>query len=262
MFVDTHCHLDDAMLLRRLPEVLARAEATGVSHFIVPGVGPDCWDDVMAVARGRRNIFAAPGIHPMRAMLCNKEQLARLERLCSDAVAVGEIGLDYSCGVSRETQQVAFRAQLRLAIRCKLPVLIHCRKAFADILRILREEEVWHVGGVMHAFSGSPEVARECVSLGLFIGIAGPVTYDNAVRPVEVVRQISLGNLLLETDAPDLTPVPHRGKPNEPAFMLQTAMKIAELKGLTLEEVARVTTVCAKHLFQLKYEEYPQRRGK
>ena len=251
MFVDTHCHLDDATLFRRLPEVLARAEAAGISRFIVPGVGPDCWDEVMAITRERRGVFAAPGIHPMRAMLFCEEQLTRLEQLCRDAVAVGEIGLDYSYEVSREVQQMAFRAQLRLAVKCRLPVLIHCRKAFADILQILREEEVWHVSGVMHAFSGSPEIARECVNLGLFIGIAGPVTYHNAVRPIEVVKRTPLENLLLETDAPDLTPVPYRGKPNEPAFMLETAKKIAELKGIALQEVARFTTAAAERLFRL-----------
>jgi TatD DNase family protein len=250
MFVDTHCHLDDASLIRRLPEVLARSVAAGVTRFIVPGVGPECWDDVMAVAGDRSGIFAAPGIHPMRAALFSEESLARLEQLCRDAVAVGEIGLDYGYEISREVQQQAFRAQLRLAVNRGLPVLIHCRRAFADTLGILREEEVRRVGGVMHAFSGSPEIAAECIRLGLFIGMAGPVTYDNAVRPVEVVKQIPLEHLLLETDAPDLTPVPHRGKPNEPAFMVETAQKIAEIKGVTLEEVAHVTTANAERLFR------------
>jgi TatD DNase family protein len=252
MFVDTHCHLDDTSLADRLPEVLARAEAAGVTRFIVPGVGPDCWNDVMAVAMGRKGVFGAPGIHPMRAMQFGAKPLARLEQLCSDAVAVGEIGLDYGYEVSREVQQHAFQAQLRLAIGCGLPVLIHSRRAFADTLALLRKEEVWRVGGVMHAFSGSAEIAAECVKLGLFIGIAGPITYENAIRPVTVVKQIPLEHLLLETDAPDLTPVPHRGKLNEPAFMVETAKKIAEVKGVSLEEVARVTTAGAERLFRLQ----------
>lgn len=251
MFVDTHCHLDDASLVRRLPEVLAHAEAAGVTRFIVPGVGPDSWDDVMAVARNRRTIFAAPGIHPMRAMLFNDESFARLEQLCGNAVAVGEIGLDYGYNVSREFQQQAFRAQLRLAVRLGLPVLIHCRRAFADTLGFLGEAEIGRVGGVMHAFSGSPEIAVECVKLGLYIGIAGAVTYDNAVRPVEVVKQIPLEHLLLETDAPDLPPVPYRGTIGEPAFLVESARKVAAIKGIALEDVARVTTDNAERLFRL-----------
>ena len=251
MFIDTHCHLDDSSLIGRLPEILVRADAVGVSRFIVPGVGPDCWDDVMAVAACDGRIFAAPGIHPMRAAHFSDKALTRLERLADTAVAIGEIGLDYSYDIPREVQQGAFRAQLQMAVSRGLPVLIHCRRAFADTLEILRDIEVRRVGGVMHAFSGSPEIASECVRLGLFIGVAGSVTYDNAVRPVEVVKRTPLEHLLLETDAPDLTPVPYRGNPNEPAFMLETAKKIAEVKGVTLEEVAQVTTANAERLFRL-----------
>jgi TatD DNase family protein len=253
MFVDTHCHLDDASLVGRLPEVLARAEAVGVTRFIVPGVSPECWDDVMAVAARDARIFAAPGIHPMRAVQFGKDALDRLERLAADAVAIGEIGLDYSyADVARDVQQAAFRAQLLLAVRRGLPVLLHCRRAFADLLVILREERVDTVGGVTHAFSGSPEIAAECVKLGLYIGVAGPVTYENAIRPVEVVKSVPLELLLLETDAPDLAPVPYRGSPNEPAYLLETATRVAEMKGVPLERIATVTTTSAERLFRLR----------
>jgi len=251
MFIDTHCHLDDDSFSGRLPEILELAWTAGVTRFIVPGVGPTCWDKVMVVAAGNDGVFAAPGVHPMRAGELDVPALAMLQKLAPKAVAIGEIGLDYSYDIPREVQQAAFRAQLRLAVRLRLPVLLHCRRAFHDLLVILREEEVARVGGVMHAFSGSPEIAVECVNLGLFIGVAGPVTYDNAVRPVEVVRRIPLEHLLLETDAPDLTPVPYRGCPNEPAFLLETARKVAEIKCVPLEEVARITTATACHLFNL-----------
>ena len=253
MFIDTHCHLDDSSLAGRLPEILARAEAAGVTRFIVPGVGPACWDGILTLAGSNRRIFAAPGIHPLKAAACSDEALERLQLLADDAVAIGEIGLDYGHESPRGIQQQAFRAQLRLAVRAGLPVLIHCRRAFADLLRILREERVDLTGGVMHAFSGSPEIATECVKLGLAIGIAGPVTYDNAVRPVEVVRRIPLQHLLLETDAPDLAPVPYRGTGCEPAYLLETARKVAAIKGVSVEEVARVTTAHAERLFWPRY---------
>ncbi len=252
MFVDTHCHLNVPSLILQLPELLQRAQAAGVTRFVLPGVAPSCWDDLVAVAGRDSRIFAAPGIHPLMAMGFNEETVAKLERLACHAVAIGEIGLDYSDDtVPRLIQQTAFRLQLRLALRCGLPVILHCRRAFADLLQILREENVAKVGGVMHAFSGSPETAQECIRLGLHIGVAGPVTYPNAVRPLEVVRRIPLEHLLLESDAPDLTPVPHRGSLNEPAFLLETARRMAAIKGISLEQIAAVTTTNARQLFGL-----------
>ncbi len=252
MFVDTHCHLDSPSLAGQLPQVLTRAESVGVNRFIVPGVSPAGWDRLISLSAMDRRILAAPGIHPMHADQLHDETLAKLETLVPDAVAIGEIGLDYGYDILREVQQPAFREQLRLAVGLGIPVIIHCRRAFADLLRILREEKVSTVGGVMHAFSGSPEIAAECVSLALRIGIAGPVTYHNAVRPVEVVRRIPLEHLLLETDSPDLSPVPYRRCVNEPSFLVETAKVIAIVKGVSLERVATVTSSNAKELFRLK----------
>ena len=252
MFIDTHCHLDDTSLRDRLGDVLAAATAVGVESFIVPGVGPEGWDDIVALAAGEPSIHAAPGIHPMCAERCSDSALRRLTELCGEAVAIGEIGLDYTCEeVSREVQQQAFRAQLRLAVANDLPVLIHCRRAFQDLLCILREEGAGRVGGVMHAFSGSPEIAAECIGLGFLISIAGTVTYGNAVRPLEVLRRTPLEHLVLETDAPDMTPEPYRERPNEPAFLVETAKKVAEIKGVPLEEVAAVTTANVERMFRL-----------
>ena len=250
MFIDTHCHLDDDRFVRPLPDILARARAAGVTRFIVPGVGPEGWDAIMALAAMDAGICAAPGIHPMRAAHCSAKALQRLAVLTKDAVAIGEIGLDYTeAGVDRSLQQRVFRIQLQLAVAADRPVLIHCRKAFQDLLAILREERVEQVGGVMHAFSGSPETARECIRLGLQIAVAGTVTYGNAVRPLAVAREIPLAHLVLETDAPDMTPEPLRGQDNEPAFLIETAKKVAELKGVSLAEVARATTANAERLF-------------
>jgi TatD DNase family protein len=253
MFMDTHCHLDDASLLDRLPEVLAAARNAGVERFIIPGVGPEGWRGIMALASKDSGIYPAPGIHPMRADRCSDEALRRLTEICGEAVAIGEIGLDYTYeDMPRDVQQEAFRAQLKLAVAAGLPVLLHCRRAFQDLLRILREEGAERVGGVMHAFSGSVEIAEECIKLGFLISICGTVTYDNAVRPLDLVRRIPLDHLVLETDAPDMAPVPYRGRTNEPAFLVETAKKVAAIKGVTLEEVAAVTTANAQRVLQRK----------
>lgn len=252
MFIDTHCHLDDPSLSVRLPRVLAAGKGAGVEKYIVPGVAPEGWRGIAALARKGEGIFPAFGLHPMHASLFTPEVSAGLACQVQEGVAVGEIGLDYLYSDQpRDIQQEAFRAQLRLAVENGLPVMIHCRRAFRDLVAILREERVEGVGGVMHAFSGSPEVARECIRLGLFIAVAGTVTYRNAVKPLEVVRSVPLDVLLLETDAPDMTPEPFRGRPNEPAFIVETARKVAEIKGVTVEEVARVTTGNAERLFRI-----------
>lgn len=252
-FIDTHCHLDCSPLVERLPEVLAAAGRVGVCRYIVPGIDAAGWERIAALAQDRAIIHAAFGLHPMHALNYGDETLIELERFTRQATAIGEIGLDYALQlIPREAQKESFRAQLRMAVRVGLPVMIHCRRAFGDLLTILREERVERVGGVMHAFSGSPEIAAECVRLGLMISVSGTVTYGNAVRPVEVARRVSLEHLVLETDAPDMTPDPYRGRPNEPAFLLETAKKVAVIKGVSLEEVAAVTTINAERIFNLK----------
>jgi TatD DNase family protein len=255
MFVDTHCHLDHLSLLSHLPEVLQAAERVKVTRYIVPAVDPACWGVIAALAERRAGIFPAYGLHPMLADTYSDDLPERLALYLKDAVAVGEIGLDYALdGVSLERQITALRGQLRLAVASGLPVLFHCRKAFQDLLKIAGEEDVQRVGGVMHAFSGSPEIAEECLKLGLLISVSGTVTYRNAKRPVKVVETIPLDCLLLETDAPEMTPEPYRGRSNEPAFLIEIARKVAEIRGLDLEEVAAVTTRNAERLFGLKLD--------
>jgi TatD DNase family protein len=254
MLVDTHCHLDDPSLSRRLPQVMEAARGAGVHHFVVPGVSPDGWPLIATLAGQIPEILPAFGLHPMHACVFNSALLDELAEFSAKSAAIGEIGLDYLLvDAPRETQITSFRRQLQLAVQMGLPVLVHCRHAFGDLLRILREERVGRVGGVMHAFSGSPETARECIALGLAIGVAGPITYRNAVRPLEVVRKIALEHLLLETDAPDLTPEPYRGRPNEPAFLLSIAEKVADIKGADLEEIAATTSANASKLFKLPW---------
>ena len=252
MLIDTHCHLDDPVLFDRLQEVIGNARQAGVNSLVVPGVGPQGWSRISALADGESSIFSAFGLHPMLADHYHVTVLAELARYAENAVAIGEIGLDYMLPeIPRDLQMLAFRDQLRLAVERGLPVMIHCRKAFSDLLLIMGEEHAERVGGIMHAFSGSAEVAGDCIRLGFAISVAGPVTYKNAVRPVELVRKIAMEHLVLETDAPDMTPEPFRGNTNEPAFLLETAKKVAEIKGIPLEEVAAVTTRNAKRVLHL-----------
>jgi TatD DNase family protein len=252
MFIDTHCHLDDPALFDRLPEVIGNARQARVNRFIAPGVGPNGWGKIASLAAAIEGLFPAFGLHPMLADLYGEVLMTDLARYAEKAVAIGEIGLDYLLPeVPRELQLTAFRGQLQLAVDMGLPLLIHCRRAFQDLLLIMREEHAEKVGGIMHAFSGSQETARECIELGFAISVAGPVTYLNAVRPLELVKSIPLVHLVLETDAPDMTPEPFRGMPNEPAYLVETAKKVAEIKEISLEELAAVTTRNAERLLRL-----------
>lgn len=252
MLIDSHCHLDFPLLSSRLPEILAAAVNCGVLRFIVPGVEPQFWEKIISLAAADSRIFAAPGVHPRHADKWSSAAAVKLAKLIPDSVAIGEIGLDYSEGMPpREMQQKVFREQLQIAKEAALPVIIHCRRAFADTLRILSEEKSDKFRGVMHAFSGSVEVARDCIAMGLKIGIAGPVTWGNAVRPVKLINAIPLEHLLLETDSPDLSPQSHREKVNEPAFLVDIARKVAEIKGVTLDEIAASTSENAHAFFRL-----------
>lgn len=253
MFFDSHCHLDDPRLLPRLDTLIPEAEAAGIGGFLVPGVAPAGWGAIRELPAAFPHVIPAFGVHPMHAQLFTPQAVSELRHLTRLAVAIGEIGLDYALpGPSRQVQQDAFRAQLELAVEAGLPVLIHCRKAFGDLLHIMQHAGVERCGGVMHAFSGSPDVARACLRLGLHISLAGSVTYANARRPVEVARQVPLERLLLETDAPDMAPEPHRGGVNLPSYLLETARRVARIKGVTLEELGRVTTSNAVRLFRLE----------
>lgn len=253
MFVDTHCHLDHLSLFARLPDVLAAAGASEVTEIIIPGISPAGWKKISSIAEGRKGVHAAFGLHPMLAGMFGESLLQLLDRYAENAVAIGEIGLDYAMAdVPKELQMEAFRGQLALAVKKGLPVLVHCRRAFRDALAIMREENVQRVGGVMHAFSGSYEVAMECINLGLSISVSGTVTYRNAIKPVEIVGKLPLDHLLLETDSPDMTPEPYRGSDNEPAFLIEVARKVAEIKGIAIEEVGEATSRNAVKIFKLK----------
>lgn len=246
MFIDTHCHLDFSPLHDELGQVLRRAEMAGVSRYLVPGVAPAGWNRIKSLAATDGRILAAFGIHPLLTDRVDRTAVDALVPFLDGAVALGEVGLDYSVQApARAVQQELLRCQFRLAVARGLPLVIHCRGGFADLLRIMQEERVDRVGGIMHAFSGSTEIARECIRRGFYISVCGTVTYANAVRPLRVVRDLPLDRLVIETDAPDLSPEPYRGQANEPAHLVETARAVALLKGVHLEEVAAVTTTNA-----------------
>jgi TatD DNase family protein len=249
--IDSHCHLDLQPLRPHAHKLITEAAAVGVGHFVVPGVHPDGWDGMAELAATQPNVRVAYGVHPMHADLVDTQVLLRLQKIVGQAVAIGEIGLDPAYAVSVDCQEVAFRQQLRIAVACGVPVLIHCRTAFQRLLTVLREEGAERVGGIMHAYSGSPEMARDFIRLGFAIAVSGTVTWSNAVKPLRVAAEVPLEHLVLETDAPDMTPQKYRGRFNRPAWLVETAQKVAELRGITLAEVAQATTANASRVLRL-----------
>lgn len=240
--VDTHCHLDIEPLYSCLPEILEAARRAGVTRFVVPGVHPGNWERMAAIAHAHAGILPAFGIHPMHAVLADDALLARLAGIAQSGVAIGEIGLDPAYSIPLEQQEQAFRMQLRLAASLGLPVLVHCRRAFQRTLQVLKEEDAGRVGGVMHAFSGSAEMAREFIRLGFCVSISGTVTRTNAVSPVRLARELPPESIVLETDAPDMTPQAFRGQPNQPAFLTEVLACVARIRGVSPEDLARQTT--------------------
>jgi len=250
-WIDTHVHLD---LLGSVVDAAVLADAArgaGVTGFLVPGVESRHWPRLLAVVRRIAGARAAPGLHPAAAATWSPQSRARLEALLADpaVVAVGEIGLDKTPGMpAMNVQERVFREQLQMAVAAGRPVLIHCRRATGRLLELLHEAEVPRVGGIWHAFSGSPETARAVHQLGMAVGIGGPVTYPNACRLREVVGGLPDDGFVLETDAPDLSPHPHRDRPNRPEWLRLIAETVAEVRGWTPEETARVTSGTARRL--------------
>ena len=255
MLIDTHAHLDDERFEPDLPAVLARAREAGVTTIV--NASYDLASAARAVRLAAVNpwIYATCGIHPHDAQSVPPDYLEQLRALLAQpgVVALGEIGLDYYRNLSpREDQQRVFREQLALARELNLPVVIHNRDAHADVLHILTSDGVGPAGGVMHCFSGSWEMAGQFMKLGLYISLAGPVTFTGAPKLAEVASRLPVGRLLVETDCPYLAPVPYRGRRNEPALVRLVAEKVASLRGMPLEELAACTAQNARAVFGLR----------
>ncbi|WP_404430138.1 TatD family hydrolase [Sutcliffiella horikoshii] len=255
MLFDTHVHLNADQYEEDLQEVIDRAQAEKVTNMVVVGFDRKTIKRAMELVEKYDFLYAAVGWHPVDAIDMTEEDLAWIEDLASHekVVAIGEMGLDYHWDKSpKEIQKEVFRKQIQLAKKVKLPIVIHNRDATADVVQILKEEDAKEVGGIMHCFTGSLEVAKECMEMNFYISFGGPVTFKNAKKPKEVVKEIPMEKLLIETDCPYLTPHPYRGKRNEPGYVRLVAEQIAELKELTIEEVAEKTTANAKKLFGIK----------
>jgi TatD DNase family protein len=251
--VDSHAHLSDNAFAEDLAEVVARAQEHHVAAIINIGYNLSSSEQVVELACKHRDMFAAVGIHPHDARQVQSELLG-IEGLLreSKVVAVGEIGLDYHWNTwPKEVQLEAFRVQIELAKANKLPFVVHDREAHADILRVLKEHAPFLNRFVMHCFSGSAEFAGECIRLGGYISLAGPVTFRNAVQPVTVAQRVPLERLLLETDCPYLAPQAWRGKRNEPAYVRAVAEQVALVRGESLETIASATTANAREVFGL-----------
>ncbi|ACL70938.1 TatD family hydrolase [Halothermothrix orenii] len=252
--IDTHAHLDFPRFKKDRVKVIKRAEEDGVKYIINVGADLASSHRSLRLSQEYDHIFATVGIHPHDADQVDGRALKVLKDLAKadKVVAIGEIGLDYYYDNSpRDVQKEAFKRQLELAHKLKLPVVIHSREADEDTLEILKEMEVGELGGVMHCFAGHLEMARECLSLNMYLAFGGVITFKNADKTREVVREIPLDRILIETDSPYLTPHPYRGKRNEPSYVRFVAEKIAELKDKSMEEITRITTANAINAFNL-----------
>jgi len=256
MYFDTHCHLNSDDFSKDIPGYLKRAHEKGVDHFIVVG-----WDAVSSLkavelAEQYHEVYAAVGFHPCNIFNVPEDQFAIVKNLLTHpkVVAVGEIGLDFYWNKledEREMQRKYFTRQIELANRFKKPIIIHSREASLETLKILQENRPLF-GGVMHCYAASKEMVDSFVALGLYISLGGPVTFSNARVSKEVAAYVALKNLLIETDAPYLSPMPFRGKQNESAYLPLVAAEIGRIKNLDAEDIGEWTTRNAAMLFHVK----------
>ena len=253
MLIDTHCHFNHKKLAEEIPQAIGRAQEADVQQMIVVGYDMASSEEAVRLSEAYPGtLFAAIGVHPHDSKDWDAAAEARLRVLADHphVVAIGEIGLDYHHDFSpRDAQERAFRAQMALAWAACLPVIIHCREAYADTLHILADEGAEETGGVMHCWAGNLSQAEETIAMGLALGLGGTLTFKNAEEVRAVAQRARLESLLIETDAPYLAPMPYRGKTNEPAYTRLVAAKLAELRGLSLPELARLTTGNARRVF-------------
>lgn len=252
MLTDTHCHLDDQRYDQDLNEVINRRD--DLTFILNPGCDIETSKKAIEISNEFPKVYAAVGIHPCELEESYKEEevISELRELSKDpkVLAIGEIGLDYHYpdNASKEVQKKAFRDQIALSEELGLPYIVHDREAHGDSLEIVKEFP--NVKCVFHAFSGSPEMAKELIKLGHYISIGGALTFKNARKAPDVIKEIPLDRIMLETDGPYMTPVPFRGKRNEPSYTFYVAEKIAEIKNIPVEEVLKQTEQNAKHFFK------------
>jgi TatD DNase family protein len=256
MLIDSHAHLEMPEFRKDLSEVLQRAKDSGVEYIFTVGTERKDWRRVLEITQFHPSVFAILGVHPHNASEIDDGTYPILKKLCQNnkVRAYGEIGLDFFRNHSpRDVQLKRFREQIGLAKELKLPIVVHDREAHRETQEILKSEKAGENGGIIHCFSGDEEMAKACIEMGFYISIPGSITYKNAGSFHEIVKRFPLESLLVETDAPFLTPVPFRGKRNEPSYVRYTAEKIAEIKKVSLEKVAEATTQNALKVFRLNF---------
>jgi TatD DNase family protein len=252
-FVDSHCHINFPDLAANLESVLAQMHENHVVSALCVSVNLADFPQVLALAEKHTHIYASVGVHPDYEDV-DEPDVARLLALAQHkkVIAIGETGLDYfRLTGDLEWQRERFRTHIRASIACKKPLIIHTRSAAEDTIRIMQEEHAGAVGGVMHCFTESWEVAEAALALGFYISFSGIVTFKNAHALKEVAQRVPLERMLIETDSPYLAPMPHRGKINQPAYVMHVAEEIARLRGISVDEVGRVTTDNFARLFRL-----------
>ncbi len=252
LFVDTHAHLDFDLYDEDREIVIQRAIKNGIAAILTIGVDVESSKRAVDLAEKYATVFAAVGIHPTECGDIPDRDFDLIEELAQHpkVVAIGEIGLDYyHMRAPKEVQKNAFLYQIHLAQRLDLPVVVHNREAHADVLEILTDKKLSDLSGVLHSFSGDEKFLEEVLETNFFISFTGNITFKNS-KVEDLVKNVPVERLLLETDSPFLTPVPLRGKRNEPAFIVHTAQKIAEIKEMEVEDLGHITTENAKHLFK------------
>ncbi len=254
MIFDTHAHYDDEQFDIDREELLGSMKEAGIGNIVNVGANMASSESSLALAEKYDFIYAAVGVHPSDSEELNEENIERLRKMSSHekCVAIGEIGLDYYWPEpDHEIQKKWFKRQLQLAREVKKPVIIHSREAAQDTLSIMREENAGQIGGVVHCFSYSREVARECADMGFYIGIGGVLTFKNGRKLKEVAEALPMEKILLETDCPYLAPVPYRGKRNCSLYLPLVVEALSEIKGISPEEVIEITEKNAREMYGL-----------
>lgn len=255
MLIDTHVHLNADQYEGEVDAVIERAKENGVEKFVVIGFDRKTIERTMELIESYDEVYGVIGWHPVDAIDCTDEDLEWIESLSSHEkiVAIGEIGLDYHWDKSpKDIQKEVFIKQIELAKRVNLPIVIHNRDADEDTIDILESHDAKSVGGIMHSFhNGTDEQIDRVLNMGFYVSLAGVITFKNVKRPKEVAQYVPLDRLLVETDAPYLTPHPFRGKRNEPKLVRLVAEEIARLRGISVEEVEKATTENAKRIYNI-----------
>lgn len=252
MLVDSHCHLNFPELFANLPAIKQAMRDNEVGHALCISVTLPDFPQVLALAETNDNFYASVGVHPDYENI-EEPTVEGLLALASHPkiIAIGETGLDYfRLSGDLEWQRTRFRRHIRAAIACGKPLVIHTRNAAEDTLRIMREENAQQVGGVMHCFTESLDVAMQAIELGFYISFSGIVTFKNALTIKDVAKQVPLNRMLVETDSPYLTPIPYRGKTNQPSYVKHVAEEIAKLRGISFDEISASTTENFFRLFK------------